>query len=259
VQTRRPLSQVLAEATRPLGRYGPYAPFQRLLDRTDDVLAAEIARRRADPELATRDDILSLLVAARFDDGSRMDDGELRDQLMTLLVAGHETTATALSWAFDLLLHDPVAGERARAAAREGDERHLDAVAMEAQRLRPVITSVGRRIGVAGRYGGRELPAGTSVMVSTYLLQTRPDLYPDPYAFRPERFLEGRAESYAWLPFGGGTRRCLGAAFAALEMRVVLREVLASVDLRPAAPRRERPRLAGITLVPRRGARVRVA
>jgi len=255
-QTRRSLSQVVGLATRPLGRLGPYAPFQRMLDRTDELLAAEIADRRADPDLAEREDILSLLVAARFDDGSELDDRELRDQLMTLPVAGHETTATALAWAFDLLLHDPPALERAKRAAIDGDDEYLDAIGTEAQRLRPVITSVGRTLGEGGTYAGHELPAGTSVMASTYLLHTRPDLYPDPYAFRPERFAGTRAETYSWLPFGGGVRRCIGAAFANLELRIVLREVLRSVELSAAAPRAERPMLSGITLVPRNGTRV---
>ena len=249
---RRPVAQALGLASRPLGRRGPYGYFQDLLDRTDSVLAVEIAERREDPALEDRDDILSLLVGARFDNGSRMDDRELRDQLMTLLVAGHETTATALAWAFDMLLHHAEELDRAREAAVAGDDEHLDAIATEAQRLRPVITSVGRRLGAPGTYGGNEIPAGTSVMVSTYLLHTRPDLYPDPYAFRPSRFVGSRAATYAWLPFGGGIRRCIGAAFAQLEMRVALREVLRNVELRACEPTPDPPMLQGITLVPRR-------
>ena len=255
-QTRRSLSQALGIITRPLGRYGPYGPFQRLLERTDALLAAEIADRRRDPALAERADILSMLVAARFDDGTEMSDGELRDQLMTLLVAGHETTATALAWAFDFLLHDPAALARSREAAATGDDAYLDAVASESQRLRPVITSVGRKLGTPGAYGGYELDAGTSVLITTYLLQTRPDVYPEPYEFRPGRFAGQRPDTYSWTPFGGGIRRCIGAAFATLEMRVVLREVSARTELRPARREREIPRLAGITLVPRTGTRV---
>ncbi len=255
-QTRRPLASALAALTRPLGRLGPYGPFQRLLDETDAVLFEEIADRRRDPRLAEREDILSMLVAARFDDGSEMDDRELRDQLMTLLAAGHETTATSLAWAFDFLLHDAAALDRAREAAASGGDDHLDAVATEALRLRPVITSVGRKLAEPGSYGGHELPAGTSVMVAIYLLHTRPDVYPDPYEFRPERFAGSRPDTYSWVPFGGGIRRCLGAAFAQMEMRIVLREVLTRAELRPASPRREVPRLAGITLVPQAGARV---
>jgi cytochrome P450 len=172
---------------------------------------------------------------------------------MTLLVAGHETTATALAWAFDMLLHTPGTLERAREAARGGDDRHLDAVAFEALRLRPVVPSVGRALGVPGTYGGFELEVGTPVLLSNYLLQTRPDLYPDPYEFRPERFAESRPETYQWMPFGGGVRRCLGAAFAELEMRVVLREVLSRTDLRAGEPAPARPRPAGVTLVPEGG------
>jgi cytochrome P450 len=255
-QTRRPLASALAVMTRPLGRFGPYGPFQALLDETDAVLAEEIADRRRDPALADREDILSMLVAARFDDGSEMDDRELRDQLMTLLAAGHETTATALAWSFDFLLHDAGALARARESAAGDDPAYLDAVATEALRLRPVITSVGRKLGAAGTYGGHELPEGTSVMVAIYLLHTRPDVYPDPYAFRPERFLGERPDTYSWIPFGGGIRRCLGAAFAQMEMRIVLREVLNRTELRAADRRLDLPRLAGITLVPKAGARV---
>ena len=250
---RQPLASAATALTRPLGRFGPYAPFQRLLDRVDELLAAEVAERRADPELADREDILSLLVAARFDDGSEMDDREIRDQLMTLLVAGHETTATALAWAFDFLLHDPERLARAREAAAAGDDAYLDAVGTESQRLRPVITSVGRKLPAPMELGGFELQAGTSVMASIYLVHTRPDVYPEPYAFRPERFLESRPDTFSWLPFGGGVRRCIGAAFAQLEMRVVLREVLTRAELSPASPRRERAKLAGITLVPSAG------
>ena len=261
-QTRRPLASAVATATRPMGRFGPYAPFQRLLDKTDALLGAEIAERRALDEsgdLAEREDILSMLVAARFEDGTGMDDREVRDQLMTLLVAGHETTATALAWAFDFLLHDPEALTRAREAAAVGDDVYLDAVGTESQRLRPVITRVGRKLHAPLEAAGLKLPAGTSVMASIYLVHTRPDVYPDPYAFRPERFVGTRPDTFSWLPFGGGVRRCIGAAFAQLEMRVVLREVLLGADLSASEPARERAKLAGITLVPSGGTPVRLA
>jgi len=257
--SRRAFTQTIGLLTRPLGRYGPYAPFQRLVDRVDRLLAAEIAERRRAPHLDEREDVLSMLVGARFDDGTSMDDAELRDQLMTLLVAGHETTATALAWAFDMLLHNPEVHARARAAAADGDDRYLAAVGDEAQRLRPVVPSVGRKLGVAGEYGGYEIPAEESVLVATYLLHTNPDLYEDPYEFRPERFLDSKPQTYAWLPFGGGIHRCLGAAFAELELRVVLGEVLRRVDLRPASPAAERSMLPGVTLVPIGGTRVAVA
>jgi cytochrome P450 len=253
--TRRSSSLILTLLTAPLGRFNPYGPVRGSLDEVDRLLFAEIGERRRDPQLDSREDILSMLVAARFDDGEAMSDEELRDQLMTLLVAGHETTATALSWAFEFLLQDPDALKRAQAAAAAGDDAYLDAIGTEAQRLRPVITSVGRKLGAPAELGGYELDEGTSVMVAVYLLQTRPDLYPDPYVFRPERFVDSRPDTYSWLPFGGGIRRCIGAAFAGLELRVVLGEVLNSVTLQ-AAGKPERPRLAGITLVPRSGVRV---
>ncbi len=255
---RDSVRQTLVYASERLGGFGPAARQRALLARVDELLAAEIAERRAEPGVAGRDDILSLLLTARFDDGSAMDDRELRDQLMTLLVAGHETTATALAWAFDLLLHTPGALEPARRAARDGDDAYLAAIGWEAQRLRPVITSVGRSIGAPGTYGGATVDAGTSVMASTYLLHTNPDVYAEPYAFDPARYGGNRPDTYSWLPFGGGVRRCIGAAFAELELRIVLREVLSRVDLRAAAPGPERPRLAGITLIPEGGVSVLV-
>lgn len=240
-------------------RFGALGRLSKSLAKTDAMLAEVIAERRADPALESREDILSMLISARFEDGERIDDAELRDQLMTLLVAGHETTATSLAWAFDLLTHHEEAYERARQAALDGDDAYLDAVAIEAMRVRPVIANVGRVIARPIPFEGGELPAGTSLMPSIYMVHTRPDLYPEPYAFRPERFLDSRPETYSWLPFGGGIRRCIGAAFASLEMRVVLREVLRSVTLHAASPRPERVSLASIVLVPRNGARVRVA
>src|SRR5213078_3174856 len=215
----------------------------------DEILLAQIAERRADPELAKREDILSMLLAARFDDGSAMSDAEVRDQLMTLLLAGHETTATGLAWAFDLLLHDPPKLERLREeiAAGEGHE-YLDAVIKETLRLRPVVPQIGRELGEPSDLGGYELASGTVVMPAIYLVHTRPDVYPQPYEFRPERFLDGGPETFGWIPFGGGTRRCIGAAFAEVEMRVVLSTIIGRATLRPAADRLERMVRRNVTL-----------
>lgn len=251
-ETRRPAVQVLATTRRRLGTIGPYRQFQRLLDEVDELLAAEIAARRSDPDLASREDILSMLIGAELEDGERLDDAELRDQLMTLLLAGHETTATGLAWAFDLLLRHPEALSRATEEARSGGSAYLDAVASEALRVRPVVPNVGRELTSPDELGGFELDTGTAVMPSIYLVHTRPDLYAEPYAFRPERFLDGGPETYSWIPFGGGTRRCLGASFASFEMRVVLRTVLSGATLRPAGPP-ERPALRGVVLAPRNG------
>jgi cytochrome P450 len=253
-----------------LRRLPVYRRISRMLAETDRILLAEIDDRRADSDLASRDDILSLLVAARFEDGSAMSDTELRDQLITLLLAGHETTATGLAWSFDLLFRAPDKLERLRAEITEGGHEYLDAVIEETLRVRPVVPWVGRKLSAAAELGGYELPADTVVMAAIYLAHTRPDLYPEPHAFRPERFLDGGAESatdtslsgrrsgprpdtYSWIPFGGGTRRCIGAAFAQLEMRVVLRTVLGRAELRPATDRPEPIVRRNVTLSPRNG------
>ncbi len=259
---RRNLVGILATTRSPLAigmtidhmrRLPTYRRVARMLAEADAILLAEIAERRADPGLDSRQDILSLLVAARFEDGSGMEDGELRDQLMTLLMAGHETTATALAWAFDLLFRAPDKLERLRAEIAEGAHAYLDAVIEETLRVRPVVPFVGRQLRGATELAGHLLPAGTVVMPAIYLAHTRPDTYPDPHAFRPERFLDGGPDTYSWIPFGGGTRRCLGAAFAQVEMRVVLSTILRRADLRPASSRPERMVRRNVTLSPRGG------
>ena len=252
-QTSSPRAQVIGLATRRLGRVGPYGRLVRLMEEIDSALLDQIAERRADPQPGERDDILSLLVAARFDDGEPVNDSWVRDQLMTLLLAGHETTATALAWAFDLLFRTPPALQRLRAELAEGRDGYLDAVVTETLRVRPVVPSVGRLITSEAKLGGFELPAGTAVMPSIYLVHMRPDLYPDPGEFRPERFLDGGPETYGWIPFGGGTRRCLGAAFASFEMKVVLRTILRRTVLRPGTDRAEPFGHRNVTLSPRHG------
>lgn len=261
------LVAILAEAASPAalgltvpgGRILPrYRRFARHAATVDELLAAEIAERRADPALGERDDILSMLVAAAFDDGTRMSDGELRDQLLTLLIAGHETTATALAWTIDLLLHSPAALERLLAEISAGDE-YLDAVCTESLRVRPVVPFTGRLLREAATLGGYRLDAGTVIFAGIYLVQTNPDVYPDPFAFLPERFLDGGPDTYSWIPFGGGTRRCIGAAFAQMEMRVALRTILRSVRLEPADPKPERMVRRNVTLTPANGTRVVVA
>jgi cytochrome P450 len=230
-----------------------YKRTRALIAETDELLAAEVAERRADPDLEGREDILSMLVAARFEDGSSMDDTEIRDQLMTLLLAGHETTATALAWTFELLYRSPEALERATADAREGDGAYLDAVATESMRLRPVVPFTGRMLLQPAELGGYELPAKTTILASIWLAHTREATFPDPYAFKPERFLNGAAETYSWIPFGGGTRRCLGAAFAQMEMRVALQTLLRRAVLAPASDRPEKVVRRNVTLAPSRG------
>jgi cytochrome P450 len=235
--TASPRTQLIGMASRRWGGRGPWAKFEGQLRAADELLFAEIAEHRAKSDLEERDDILSMLMTARFEDGEAMSDKELRDQLMTLLLAGHETTATALAWSFDLLLRHPTVLARLRDSLAAGEEDYLRATISESLRLRPVIPLAGRRLAKDLSVDGLDLPAGTDVSPAIWLTHTRADLYPEPFAFRPERFLDGKVDNYAWIPFGGGIRRCLGAAFAEFEMRIVLREVLTRCDLRkPTSP-----------------------
>ena len=185
-----------------------------------------------------------------------MEDREIRDQLLTLLLAGHETTATALAWTLDLLTRHPDVLARLRAELDAGDETYLRAVIAESLRLRPVIPLAGRRLTSDLRADGMVLPAGTDVTPAIWLTHTRPEAYPEPYAFRPERFLGSAPSTYAWIPFGGGGRRCLGAALAEMEMRVVLTEILRHRAPLPAARRAERVARRNVTFSPRHGTRI---
>ena len=232
----------------------PYRRLQRRIDRVDQLLADQIRERRADPGVAERDDILSMLVSARFEDGSEMSDAEVRDQLMTLLLAGHETTATALAWAFDLLFRHPETYARLTEEIRSDDgHEYLDAVISETLRVRPVVPFTGRELREPTTLDGFDLEPGQIILAAIWLTHTRPDLYPEPYAFRPERFLDGAPETYSWVPFGGGTRRCIGAAFAQLEMRVALQTIIRECDLCAASPLPERPTRRNVTMSPAAG------
>jgi cytochrome P450 len=229
-------------------------PFHRAVRRMDDVLYDEIRDRQKAPDLDARDDVLSMLVQARDEDGSPLDEDELRDQLVTLLLAGHETTATALAWAFDALFRNPEVLAKLEASLPEGDD-YLDAVVEETLRIRPTVHDVGRRLGEPlETKDGRTIDAGTAVFAAVHLIHRREDVFPDPLAFRPERFLgDARPSTYSWIPFGGGMRRCLGAAFAQFEMRRVLRTVLEHADLRPATTGPEPYERRPVTVVPRHG------
>ena len=233
-------------------RIGRTPMFRAVRGPADELIYEEIRARRSAPDLAKREDVLSMLMQARHEDGSPMTDEELRDELMTLLVAGHETTASALAWAVERSVRTPGVLER----LRDGDDDYVDAVCKETLRLRPILALVLRKLTEPMEIGGMELPAGVNVAPCVYLIHRRPDVYPDPYAFRPERFIEQPAGTYTWIPVGGGVRRCLGASFALFEMRVVLRELVARVDLRAADPRPERITRRAITLVPERGGEV---
>jgi cytochrome P450 len=199
-----------------------------------------------------------MLLTARFDDGSAMEDREIRDQLMTLLLAGHETTATGLAWTFDLLLHHPDALVRLEIEHGAGEPESLAAVVEEALGVRPVVPFTGRLLKEDSDLGGYHMPAGTTILVGIYLAHSRDDVFPDPHAFRPERMLEeGAPETYSWIPFGGGTRRCIGAAFAQMEMRIAIETILRAVKLEAATPDLEKPVRRNVTLSPANGTRVR--
>ncbi len=234
--------------------------FRRDIERVNAPIYDLIAARRAEGDLSAREDIMSLLAQATHEDGSPMGDDELRDELLTLLVAGHETTANALSWAVERLCRHPDKMARLAEEVRAGDSAYLQAVITETLRLRPVISIVLRRLVEPMEIGGRMLPAGVSIVPAIHLVHRRPDIYPQPHEFRPERFLEdegGRPPgTYTWIPFGGGVRRCLGAAFAQFEMEVVLRELVLRRTLAPARAASERVYRRAITETPRRGAEV---
>jgi cytochrome P450 family 135 len=261
---REPLRRMLDWAGNPaplllVAVVGPENPVvrrviaRRYLEPVDRELYALIAARREAPDLAEREDVLSTLLLARDEDGEPMSDVELRDELLTLLVAGHETTATSLAWAVERLVRHPGALDRVAT-----DAEYADAVVKETLRLRPVVAIVLRRLLEPLHVAGRELPAGTTVAPCILLVHRREDLYPEPDAFRPERFLREPPGTYSWIPFGGGVRRCLGAAFAQVEMQVVLETIARSARLE-AVGEPEEVRRRGVTLVPARGGQVRMA
>lgn len=231
-------------------------PFRKLAGEMDRLLYDEIAAHRQRGGLEEREDILSLMMCARDEEGEPMTDVELRDELVTLLLAGHETTATSLSWAFERLLRTPHA--LARLTDEIEDDAYLDAVIHETLRSRPVVPIIGREPQEPITFGEYELPVGTFAGASLYGTNHNPAVYEDPKAFIPERFLDRKPDTYAWIPFGGGIRRCIGAAFAQMEMRLVLRAVLRRVRLEAVDPAPERIRRRNITFVPQHGTTVRV-
>ncbi len=247
---------MLLMAQRELPRFGPWRPFLRTRAQVDEFVRGEIDDRARDPELEQREDILSLLIQARDEDGRGLSQAELRDQLMTLLIAGHETTATALAWAIERLLRNPRVMQRLTTELAEDRDGYLGHAIEESLRSRPVIPFALRYATEPVPVGDYTAPADSLIAVSLSLIHQRADLYPEPAAFRPERFESGETESFAWLPFGGGVRRCLGAAFATYEMRIVLRRVLERCRLQAPDPRPERARRRAVTFAPGNGARV---
>ncbi len=268
------LTRILAFAESPLSllpplppwlaRFTPMAGFDRLIEQADRHIFELVEQRRG--EDSHGDDVLALLLAATHEDGSPMSAQELRDELVTALAAGHETTASELAWAFSRLAREPHALGRLRQEIDAGeDEQYLTATINEILRLRPVLPNAEPRLVKQPiEIGGVRYQPGVMLLADVYNLHHDPDIYPDPHAFRPERFIEdeggqagGRAsQSYTWIPFGGGRRRCLGASFAQLEMKIALRAVLSRFELRPVGARPERARRRSITISPEHGCRV---
>jgi cytochrome P450 len=228
----------------------------KVVDEIDAILYETIAERRADPMTQLRDDTLSLLLRAEHEDGMPLSDEEIRDEVLTMVMAGYETTTSGGAWALERLLRSP--GKLARLTEeieRADDDLYLDAVVKETLRIRPVVPVVARHLAEAIELDGYVIPAGSTVMVSIYLVHNDPVTYPEPEEFRPERFLSGTPEGAAWIPFGGGVRRCIGARFAELEMKVVLTQVLATARLRPIGRSEESVKRKRFTLAPEGGAR----
>jgi cytochrome P450 len=264
---RQMIRRLVAASTQPAAQIGELLQIGReeamgamklglaLLDK--QVYAVIGARRRAG-DLDQRRDILSLLLQARTEEGEELSDKELRDELLVLVLAGHETTANSLAWAWERLVRTPDAHEALVAAVRSGDgaEERIEATIVEAMRSRPVIPLIGRRVAVPWRLGEYGVPAGTAVAMSILLVHHREDLYPRPFDFLPERWLDRKPGTYEWIPFGGGVRRCLGAALAMAEQRVVLEAIARRLDLEADDPAPERALHRNVTMIPARGARV---
>jgi cytochrome P450 len=261
---REGLMEILSLGARPFGMLPflqrdiagltPWKRFVQLREEADALIFQLIDERRR--EGSDGDDILSMLLAARHEDGSPMTAQELRDELMTLLVAGHETTASELAWAFERLARTPSVHDRLAEEIDRGDgDSYLTATIQETLRRRPVLPNAAPRlVKQPVEIGGWRYRPGVCVVANAYLIHHDPEIYSEPYAFRPERFLDEPPGTYTWIPFGGGRRRCLGASFAMLEMKVVLRTILARSAVRPAGDGVELSRRRAITLSPRDGA-----
>jgi cytochrome P450 len=228
-------------------------------DRLLALLEEQISSTRSDPGLAGREDVLSMLVRARDEEGRGLSDHELQNDLLALIAAGHETTAAAISWGGLLLAQNPEARERAVHAAREGDDAYLAALVKEVLRIRPPLPiAAGRRMEEPFPIGPHLVPAGTPILIDSWGLHHDPALYPDPGEFRPERFLERGPDPYAWLPFGGGAHRCIGSGLAELEIKIALSTILSRVAIAPAAPEMTPLARRGIVMVPHAGGRIRI-
>jgi cytochrome P450 len=264
---RLTIKHLVAASTSPLAQVGELLNLNREeavgltrlgVELLDHPTYAVIDARRRDESLGERRDILSLLLQAETEEGETMNDKEVRDELLTLVLAGHETTANSLSWTWERLVRNPAAHEALREAVRsgEGSEEQVEATIIESMRSRPVVPFIGRRVTVPWQLGPYAVSAGTPIGMSILLVHHREDLYPEPFEFRPERWLGRKPGTYEWIPFGGGIRRCLGAALAMAEQRVVLEAMARRLDIEAAEPEPERALHRNVTMIPARGGRV---
>jgi cytochrome P450 len=268
LRLREGVRRMLAASTKPVyqlielqnaSRREPRGILRAALALVDRQMYAVIRRRREEGANLERHDVLSLLLEARDEDGVALTDQELRDELVTLVLAGHETTANSLAWTFERLVRTPAAYQRLRELVRTEDAdagAYVEATIHEGMRTRPVIPMIVRMAKRRWRFGEYVVPANTPVAISIVALHHREDVYPDPFAFRPERFVDKKPGTYTWIPFGGGIRRCLGATLAMAEQRVVLRAIAQRADLVASDPAPEKPRQRNVTMIPRHGGRV---
>jgi cytochrome P450 family 138 len=239
-----------------LGRWSPWGRAHAYRREYDAIIDRLIAAARQDPRLDERDDVLALMLQSRYDDGAAMSREEISDQLLTLLTAGHETTATTLAWAVERLRRHPAVLRRLAEEADADGSQLREATILEVQRVRPVIDATLRKVQAPSlRLGRWTLPQGQVVLISIYLIHRNETLFPDAGSFRPDRFVGSRPDTYQWIPFGGGARRCIGAAFAQMEMNVVLRTLLRDFTLEPTSERGERWHSRGVAYCPARGGR----
>jgi cytochrome P450 len=253
--SRRFFLQTIIATARKNGWDGPFPRIRRAVAAVDAVVLEEVSERKRAGKLEG-DDVLGMLLRTPDDHGSPLPDDELCDAMRTLLLGGHETTASTLAWILERATRHPDVVARLNHAALDGDDDYIDAVIKEAMRLRPVFPSTTRLAAESFELPGLTIPAGTMVLPFIALVHRRADLYPDPLTFRPERFLGTRAGTFTWIPFGGGARRCIGATFALIEARIVLRTMLRHAELLPTRERSERIGRRNVTIVPARGARI---
>ena len=241
-----------------LGGLSPYARLMKVLDAIDRVLYEIIGERREDPLSGLRDDVLSVLIRAEHEDGSPLTDREIRDEILTLIMAGFETTTGGLSWAFERIVRTPRVVGRLTKELDGGGHEYLDATVKEVLRSRPAVPIVARKVREPVEVAGYLLPAGTVLMTAVYLVHSDPQVYPEPEEFRPERFIDGHPDPRAWIPFGGGVRRCLGASLAQLEMKLVIGNVLREFEVEPPSDAPEPAVRQRFTLAPKHDCAVRV-